>query len=364
MPLHDLPNLRAYRSRRSSSYDGTGANSDAWKLMPGETRAILEAGSPGCVKHIWCTLGSEDDHYPRKIVLRAYWDGESEPSVQAPIGDFFGMGHGMHKNFVSEPLQMSPSGGRAMNCWFPMPFNSALLTVTNECDGPLDLFFYVDYEEYAAPHPAEVGRFHAQWRRENPTEGWLAERLGPGRMDSWKTPNLADEGNYLILEAEGTGVYVGCNLHIDCFQRQGNDWYGEGDDMIVIDGEPWPPRMHGTGTEDYFCMAYCPRTEYCAPYHGLILYSGTGDWPFKGKNSMYRYHIEDPIRFERSIRVSIEHGHANKLSNDYSSTAYWYQKEPHKPFPVLLPVAARLPRPNEPGFPEADIFIKPPAFGD
>jgi len=136
---------------------------------------------------------------------------------------------------------------------------------------------------------------------------------------------------------------VGCNLHIDVFERQVNDWYGEGDDMIFVDGEPFPS-LHGTGTEDYFCMAYCPQTEYCAPYHGLILYSGTPDWPWKGKNSMYRYHIEDPIHFRKSIKVTIEHGHANKLSNDYSSTAYWYQLEPHRAFPPLLPVGLRLPR--------------------
>ena len=148
------------------------------------------------------------------------------------------------------------------------------------------------------------------------------------------------------LEAEGSGVYCGCCLHIDCFERQANAWYGEGDDMIFIDGEPWPPRLHGTGTEDYFNMAFCPQTEYCAPYQGLTLYSGNSEWPWKGKNSMYRFHIEDPIRFERSIRVTIEHGSSNKLWNDYSSTAYWYQLEPHKPFPPFLAVEERLARPD------------------
>ena len=135
---------------------------------------------------------------------------------------------------------------------------------------------------------------------------------------------------------------MGCNLNVDVFERQGNDWYGEGDDMIFIDGAPWPG-LHGTGTEDYFNMAFCPREEYCAPSHGLTLYSGNSEWPWRGKNSMYRYHIDDPIRFHESIRVTIEHGHANKLSNDYSSTAYWYQTEPHGAFPALLSVAARMP---------------------
>ena len=100
------------------------------------------------------------------------------------------------------------------------------------------------------------------------------------------------------------------------------------------------------GTEDYFNTAFCPRQEFCTPYHGVTVYSGTEDWPWRGKNSLYRFHIEDPIMFQKSIRVTIEHGHANDMSNDYSSTAYWYQTEPHAPFPPLLPVDQRLPRPD------------------
>jgi hypothetical protein len=286
-----------------------------------------------------------------------WWDGEPEPSVEAPLGDFFGMGHGVFKNFASLPFQMSPADGRGMNCWLPMPFDSARIELHNECETKAHVYFYIDYEEYDQPvgeiDGFGVGRLHAQWRREAQTEGWLTQRLTPeNHLEIWaQNPNLSDRDNYLILEAEGTGVYVGCNLNIDCFQRQGNDWYGEGDDMIVIDGEPWPPRLHGTGTEDYFCTAFGPSEEFSAPYHGITLNSGTKEWPWKGKNSMYRFHIEDPVRFERSIRVSIEHGHANKLSNDYSSTAYWYQLEPHRRFPILLGVEERLPRPDEPQFP-------------
>jgi hypothetical protein len=122
------------------------------------------------------------------------------------------------------------------------------------------------------------------------------------------------------------------------------DWPGEGDDMFFIDGEPWPPRLHGTGTEDYVNMAWCPTQVYCAPYHGLIL-GGGDNW--KGKITYYRYHIQDPVHFTRSIRATIEHGHANHRSDDVSSTAYWYQNEPHKPFASLLPVAKRLPIDDE-----------------
>jgi len=117
--------------------------------------------------------------------------------------------------------------------------------------------------------------------------------------------------------------------------------------MIFIDGEKWPPSLHGTGTEDWFNCAYCPQQEYNAPYHGVILYSGTKDWPWKGKQTVYRYYIEDPIRFRKSIKVTIEHGHANNLSNDYSSTAYYYLSEPKRGGPELPPVKDRLPRPDE-----------------
>jgi hypothetical protein len=359
-PLDHLPHLRDYTSRRSSSYDRSGGNADWVTIEPGQSATILQSEVPGCLKHIWLTVGN-DDLYPRKCVIRAWWDGEENPSIEVPLGDFFGIGHGIRKNFISAPLQMSPEDGRAFNSWWPMPFDSARIEIQNECPGPINLYFYVDWEEYGAPSPRlrgegvggeGVARFHAQWRRENPTDGWLTERLGPDNyMRVWQeNPNLSDSDNYVILEAEGDGIFVGCNLNIDCFQRQGNDWYGEGDDMFVIDGEPWPPRLHGTGTEDYFNTAFGPTQEYCAPYHGITVNSGNSDWRWRGKNSIYRFHIEDPIRFRKSIRFSIEHGHANKLSNDYSSTAYWYQHEPHLPFPRLLPVEQRMPRPNEPEF--------------
>jgi len=348
--LHGLAVLRDARSRRSSSYDHTGGNEDFVQFAPGETKDVLKVRGAGCIRHIWMTAAGGEEALLRRWVIRMYWDGETSPSVEAPLGDLFGMGFGITRNFVSAPLQMSPADGLGMNCWFPMPFSDgAVITMTNEGDLPNSLYYYVDYEEYGRP-VEDVANFHAQWRRENPTDGWMdplrREELQGDVWKVWKLPeamNPTGEGNYVILEAEGRGHYVGCNLHIDVFERQVNDWYGEGDDMIFVDGEPFPS-IHGTGTEDYFCMAYCPRTEYSAPYHGLILYSGTPEWPWAGKNSMYRYHIEDPIHFRKSIKVTIEHGHANKLSNDYSSTAYWYQLEPHKPFPPLPGVKLRLPR--------------------
>jgi hypothetical protein len=289
-----------------------------------------------------------------------YWDGEETPSVEAPIGDFFGLSFGRRRNFVSLPLQASPEDGKGMNCWFPMPFSrGARFEVENQSESRLIFYYYVDYEEYDAL-PDEQARFHAWWNRLAVTTGLARERgwtrrdyrlderrpvgAGLGFGAPWSEPNLTGASNYVILEARGDGQYVGCVLNVDVFERQVNDWYGEGDDMIFIDGEPWPPRLHGTGTEDYFNTAFCPTQVYCAPYHGITLYSGNPAWPWGGKNSMYRFHVEDPVRFEREIRVTIETGHANALANDYSSTAYWYQRGRREALPPLAPPDARIPR--------------------
>jgi hypothetical protein len=351
--LGDLARLRDGRRRRASSWDREGGNRDFLVIRPGETAVLCEIEGAGIVRHIWCTMATGDNpFYARTTLLRMHWDGSSTPCVEAPIGDFFGIGHAIVKDFVSLPLAMSPQDGRGFNCFFPMPFAAgARIEVTNEAGAGMIFYYYVDYEEHDGLED-ELGRFHAQWRRENPTEGWGEGRFGGDaegaelRRKVWTTPNLDGRRNYVILEARGRGHYVGCNLNIDCFSRQKNDWYGEGDDMIFIDGDDWPPTLHGTGTEDYFNTAFSPRREFNAPYHGVTVYSGTDDWPWKGKNSMYRFHVEDPIMFEKSIRVTIEHGHANNLSNDYSSTAYWYQTEPHAPFPPMLPPEERLPRPD------------------
>ena len=358
--LAELARIRPFRSRRESSWDRTGGNKDNRELAAGERLVMAQLKGPGCVKHIWITMGTTEKYYLRKTLLRFFWDGEEIPSVETPAGDFFGIGHGLLKSFVSLPLSMSPDGGRGFNCFFPMPFeSSARLELINQGNEPLVVFFHIDWEQYSSSLEEDLGRFHAQWRRENPTEvAFPVERDKPifiegpqwGLTDYgsqlWSMPNLTGRDNYIILEAKGRGHYVGCNLNIDSFEPQVNDWYGEGDDMIFIDGESFPPSLHGTGTEDYFCMAYCPRREFCTPYYGLTLYPGEKDGRlFAGKHSMYRFHIEDPIHFDKSIKVTIEHGHNNKLANDYSSTAYWYQSEPHAPFPEMPPVEKRLPGP-------------------
>ena len=345
-PLADLPRLTRTRSARASSWDRTGGNDDRLHIQPGERAVLAEIDNPGVVRHVWATIACREEYYLRKIVLRMYWDGTDTPCVEAPIGDFFGMGHARMRNFVSLPLQMSPEDGKSFNCWFPMPFDSARIEVESECADEVLLYYYVDYELTGASD-SELGRFHAQWRRENPCDGIDEAGLSNDEFQFGGT-NTDGAGNYVVLEAEGQGHYVGCNLNIENLRKTGLNnfnWYGEGDDMIFVDGEPFPPSLHGTGTEDYFNTAWCPTQEYNAPYHGMVL---TGEQNWWGKVSLYRFHIDDPVRFQRSIRVSIEHGHANRRSDDYSSTAYWYQTERHAAFPALLPVEARLPRPDQP----------------
>jgi hypothetical protein len=380
--LAGLARMRRYRSRRLSSWDRSGGNADFVSIAPGRTAVLGEVDGAGCVKHLWMTCMSLPPAAGdlRTSVLRMFWDGEASPSVEAPLGDFFGVAFGLRRNFASLPLQMSPQEGRGMNCWFPMPFaRGARFELENQGRSTLIFYYYIDYEEHAQADP-ELARFHAHWRRRNPSAGTAARQgytrgdygysesrpggPGFGMAGPWKEPNLTGEENYVILEARGRGHYVGCNLGIDVFERQLNDWYGEGDDMIFIDGEPWPPRLHGTGTEDYFNTAFCPKQEYCAPYHGITVYSGSEDWPWGGKNAMYRFHVEDPIAFEQSIRVTIETGHANALANDYSSTAYWYQVDRREPLPALPPAEERLPRPDPPELAgsgqEADAGRRPP----
>jgi hypothetical protein len=241
---------------------------------------------------------------------------------------------------------MSAEDGKALNCFFAMPFaHGARVEVTSECaEHEVLFYYYIDYEEHDRLDD-DLLRFHTQWRRQNPCDGLPPDEAAALSNEELQLQgqNIGGAGNYVILDARGRGHYVGCNLSItNLRQTEQWNWYGEGDDMIWIDQDPneWPPRLHGTGTEDYFNTAWCPTQAVSAPYHGIPLPGGP-NW--SGQISLYRLHIEDPVLFERSIRVTIEHGHANKRADDYASTAYWYQTEPHASFPALPPVAERLP---------------------
>jgi hypothetical protein len=355
--LRDLPRLRGGKRRRESCWDRSGGNRDFVVIEPGETATLCDISGAGSINHIWMTaavLGEplvdpdvsglrlprlDDEKLLRSLVLRMYWDHCDHSSVLTPLGDFFGVGHGRTTNFSSMPLQMSPENGLALNSFFHMPFETgARIEIQNEMEEEdVHLCFYVDYESFDALGDG-LGRFHASWHRENPTEG-TSSTDESNLAFLLNGTNVDGQENYVILDAEGTGHYVGCVLNVLSLRDTvEEDWYGEGDDMIFIDGEKFPPTLHGTGTEDYFNTAWCPTQTYSAPYHGVTL-PGGANW--SGPVSLYRFHVEDPIMFETSIRVTIEHGHANKRSDDVSSTAYWYQTLPHKPL-SLLPVHERL----------------------
>jgi len=340
-PLAGLATLRDCRSKRVSSYDKTGGNADAIPVEPGQTATLADIAGPGAIRHIWFTIGAEDQNYLRKVVLRMFWDHEPAPSVEVPVGDFFGVGHALTNHFTSLPLTMikGPGWGRnaGMNCYFPMPFaQRALITVENQSEGKVGAFYYyIDHELYDALADNQ-GRFHACYHQEFPCQ---KVEFASGQEEI----NLTGKENYVILEAEGRGHYVGCVLSVNNFNayHQNYTWFGEGDDMIFIDGEQWPPSLHGTGTEDYFCEAWgFPSGEYSGPYTGVSLGKDVIGW--SGKWSLYRFHIEDPVHFQKSIRVTIEHGHANDQGNDYASVAYWYQAEPHQPFAPLPPAKERV----------------------
>lgn len=339
-PLAGLASLREAKTKRVSSFDRTGGNEDRIVIAPGATFVMADLAGAGIVRHIWITISCDDPMHRRNILLRMFWDGQPYPSVESPIGDFFGQGWGEFYNYASLPLAAAPVGGRAMNCYFPMPFgNGARIEVENQSDRPVDSFYYyVDYEVHPAIESG-IGRFHAWWNRE------LTDPAPDGENE-WSTlgaepKNPSDRQNYLFFEAEGHGHYVGVNYYVHCPTPM---WYGEGDDMFLIDGEPWPGSLHGTGTEDYFNTSWCPKEPYQHPYFGYGRLNNETGW--LGRTHLYRFHIEDPIVFHKSIHASIEHGHANVLTLDLASVAYWYQSLPGKPFPPMRPKTERQPLPD------------------
>lgn len=340
--LESLYLLKNGARKRVSSYDRTGGNDDRIYIKPNEKAVIFDVHTSGIINHIWMTQMNfgdiiEDNAF-RKVYLKFFWDDCEFPSVLVPLGDFFGMGHGKCHNFTSAPLQMSPEDGRALNCYFPMPFKKAArIEVVNECDTTLMLYFYIDYTEQKVDDNSLY--FGAYWHRENPCKGRPIEEFKDRKEYLFGGKNVDGKDNYVILELEGQGHYVGCNYNITNLSKTEEwDWPGEGDDMIFIDDDP-TNTLYGTGSEDYFSTAWCPTQEYNSLYHGIIL-GGKPNW--KGEITYYRYHILDPIMFNKHIKVTIEHGHANHRSDDVSSTAYFYTIKPYQHKEALMDVAHRL----------------------
>jgi hypothetical protein len=344
--------LRNYKTRRSSSWDRSGGNADAVPVEPGQTATILDVTGAGVVTHIWFTISSQDPMHLKNLVLRAWWDGEKAPSVEVPIGDFFGLGLGEYFTYQSELTVVAPM--KALNAYFQMPFaNLARMTVTNEGKERTDsLYFAIDYVTLASL-PADVGRFHAQYRQEAPCKSWSDDW-----KNNWDSPvgdkkNLTGEGNYVFLEAKGRGHFVGVTQAVE--QNQ-DGWFGEGDDMIFIDGDALPT-INGTGTEDYYNGAWDFGGQAFGNQHQGAPYVVDPE-RIGGRYCLYRWHTESPITFEESIRVTIEHGHANHRSDNFYSTAYWYQTEPHAEFPALPAPAARAPKVFRAGGPGAQATPK------
>jgi hypothetical protein len=295
----------------------------------GETATVADVDGPGVIKHVWITVPNElhgRDHLIRDLVLRMYWDGEDEPSVEVPLGDFFCQGHGRFCNVNSRPVAVGSNGG--MNTYLPMPFRErALITVENQSpvdiDGP-KFFYQIDYSlvdeiEDGTPY------LHAQWRRSNP--------VTPG------------EDHVIVDGIEGEGHYAGTHLS---WTALGQHWWGEGEVKFYVDGDDEYPTICGTGAEDYVggAWAFGDNETFSTPYLGYPQYhDGDDEVP---KHGLYRWHVPDPIRFREDLRATAQAiGHRGELferSDDVASVAYWYQREPHSAFPELPDAEERRPR--------------------
>ena len=326
--LFAMARLRDYKCRRSSSWDRTGGNNDSVRVEPGQAFTLLDEKGSGVITHIWFTINSSDRMHLKNLILRAWWDGESSPSIEAPIGDFFGLGLGEYYTYQSALLSVAPA--KALNSYFQMPFASAAkITLTNEGKVRTDnLYFAIDYT--TVPQlPDGLGRFHAQYRQAAPCK----------KSANTSGRNLNGEDNYVFLEATGRGHFVGVTHAVE---QNSDGWFGEGDDMFFIDGDT-APTINGTGTEDYYNGAWdfygqaFANMRQGAPY--IVDPERTG-----GRYCLYRWHTESFITFEKSIRVTIEHGHANDRSDNFYSVAYWYQTEPHADFPKMPDPESRVPK--------------------
>ena len=319
------------KGKGGTATEGTGARAardlgKRWKISPsvdiaaGGTYTVAEITGPGAIQHIWMTPTGNW----RFTILRMYWDDEKDPSVEVPLGDFFGMGWGKYSRISSLAVCVNP--GSAFNSYWPMPFRrKAKITVENLDDKPFTLFYQVDYA--LASVPADTAYFHAQFRRVNP---------------------LPYKEVYTIVDGiKGKGQYVGTYL---AWGVHNNRWWGEGEIKFYMDGDTEFPTINGTGTEDYFNGSYDFENqethkyeEFTSPYSGLIqVIQPDGLYQSQQRFGLYRWHIPDPIRFTSDLRVTIQAlgwrsgGRYLPLMDDIASVAFWYQTEPHAPFPKLL----------------------------
>ncbi|WP_376787463.1 glycoside hydrolase family 172 protein [Bacteroides uniformis] len=286
-------------------------------INPKETFTLAEIDESGCIQHIWMTPTGNW----RFSILRIYWDDEKEPSVECPVGDFFGMGWGEYAHLNSLAVCVNP--GSAFNSYWQMPFRKKCkITMENLADAPMRLYYQIDYSLTEVPEDAAY--FHAQFRRTNP---------------------VPYKDVYTIVDGiKGKGHYVGTYM---AWQVNNNRWWGEGEIKFFMDGDKQFPTICGTGTEDYFCGSYNfdrggKYIEFSTPYAGLHqVIRPDGTYRANQRFGMYRWHITDPIRFEKDLKVTIQdlgwRADRRYLAqrSDISSVAFWYQQEPHRTFPEL-----------------------------
>jgi hypothetical protein len=287
-----------------SSYDTTGGNRDRYEIAAGDSAVLLDLEGPGVVRRLWLTVASRDPHYLRRIALRMYWDGEASPSVNVPLGDFFGNGFD-RRHYAALPMGVS-SGGFYL--YLPLPFRDhARIVAVNGTGRAVDAFYFNADVEVVDALPEPLATFHAVWHRDRRT---------------------TDPRPHTVLEATGSGRLVGMTLNAESLT--GSYEFLEGDEIWTVDGEA---RGQGTGTEDYFNGGwYFEAGPFAAPWHGVVVKDDA-----RGRIAAYRWHVPDPVNFRDSIRVELEHGHANREVADYATVAYWYQTEPHRPTPPLPP---------------------------
>ncbi|MCC6234225.1 MAG: DUF2961 domain-containing protein [Verrucomicrobiales bacterium] len=332
-------NFTGEKGKAGMATEGTGANAArelgrTWKVSPSvriEARSTFQLGvidGPGCIQSIWMTPTGNW----RTSILRFYWDDEATPSVEVPVGDFFASGWGKYEQLSSLAVCINP--GSAFNCYWPMPFRKrARVTMENIADEPMMLYYQINYALGRVPRDAAY--FHAQFRRED---------------------RLQEKGTYTILDGvRGRGQYVGTYLAWEVFSP---GWWGEGEIKFFMDGDREFPTICGTGTEDYFCGSYNFDTKgpdgknrytiFNTPYTGLAQVLPADQIYQVGQRfGLYRWHIPDPIRFDKDLKVTIqalgwqEGGRYLPLKDDIASVSYWYQTEPHAAFPTL-PQRAQL----------------------
>jgi hypothetical protein len=300
-----------------------------WKVNPflkpkaHETVTLMDVNGPGVVQHIWMATETDWRGNGRASVLRFYWDEEKTPSIEVPMTDFFAVGHELFAPVNS--LAVIVNAKAALNCYWPMPFRKhAKVTFTNDSDKDLTLLAYqITYAETKVPDNA--GYFHAQWRRD--------------------TTARSNPSHTILDGVQGQGRYVGTFL---AYTQLADGWFGEGEVKFFIDGDGKYPTINGTGTEDYFGASYGFPENYTTAYAGNTLNHSGKEGPPKW--SLYRWHIMDPISFQKDLKVTIQtlgwwpNRKYQPLSDDVASVAYWYQAEPHAPFPAFPALSKRWPR--------------------